>query len=149
LSVTDHSFADMQLGDKSFKFEVVNTEQSTSQGLSNRSEIGSDGLFFAFPQTGFQRFWMKEMLFDLDIIWLKDLQVVGVKNDIDKQFKETLGLGGTGRFETFEQFSTILPKILSQKNVSTTTKQNVSVLYQSIVNEYSKEINQDKRKRDE
>lgn len=76
---------------------------------------------------------------------LKSLQTVGVKNDIDKQFKEVLDLGGTGKFEAFEQLSTLLPKVLSQENVSTTTKQNISVLYKTMVDEYDKEKNQDAR----
>jgi tetratricopeptide (TPR) repeat protein len=76
---------------------------------------------------------------------LKDLQTVGVKNGIDKQFKEVLELGGTGKFEVFEQLSTLLPKILTQENVSTTTKQNISVLYKGVVDEYDKEKDQDAR----
>ncbi len=78
LSVKDHSFVTMQVNDVPRKFEVVNSPQSTTQGLSGRSEIGSDGLLFIFPKTGFVRFWMKEMTFDLDLIWLHDLKVVDI-----------------------------------------------------------------------
>lgn len=76
---------------------------------------------------------------------LKDLQVKGVTNNIDKEFKDVLELGGSGKFEAFEQLSTLLPKILSQENISTTTKQNVSVLYKGLTDQYDKEKNQDAR----
>jgi O-antigen ligase len=76
---------------------------------------------------------------------LKDLQVKGVTNNFDKDFKAVLDLGGTGKFEGFEQLSTLLPKILLQENISTTTKQNVSMLYKGLVDEYDKEKNQDAR----
>ncbi len=76
---------------------------------------------------------------------LKDLQVKGVTNNIDKEFKEVLELGGSGKFEAFEQLSTLLPKILTQENVSSTAKQNISVLYKNLTDEYDKEKNQDAR----
>ncbi len=76
---------------------------------------------------------------------LKGLQTKGVTNTIDKDFKDVLELGGSGKFEAFEQLSTLLPKILTQENVSSTTKQNISVLYKNLTDEYDKEKNQDAR----
>lgn len=76
---------------------------------------------------------------------LRDLQTKGVTNNIDKEFKNIIELGGSGQFEGFEQMSNLLPKILQKENVSTTTKQNMFVLYKTVVDEYDKERNQDAR----
>ncbi|MBW7955160.1 prolipoprotein diacylglyceryl transferase [Patescibacteria group bacterium] len=62
--------------------EVVNTPQSIQQGLSDRSEIGSDGMLFVFPEADTRVFWMLRMHFDLDMIWLKQGRVVGITTDI-------------------------------------------------------------------
>jgi len=64
---------------KEMLVEIAKTPISTTQGLSNRSSLISmdgqkiDGLLFIFPKKEMRRFWMKEMLFDLDICWLNNL----------------------------------------------------------------------------
>lgn len=52
--------------------EVVNTTESIRKGLSGRAEIGSDAMLFAFPEKTVQTFWMPDMQFDLDIVWVED-----------------------------------------------------------------------------
>ncbi len=64
--------------------EVVNTPQSTTQGLSGRTEIGADGMFFIFPQKQVRYFWMKDMQFDIDIVWIADNKVVGITSAVPK-----------------------------------------------------------------
>lgn len=78
MNSSDHSLATFVLRGKNYRFEIVNTNASTEQGLSGRAQIGSDGLLFAFPQLEYQRFWMKEMKFDLDLIWLQDLKIIDI-----------------------------------------------------------------------
>jgi uncharacterized membrane protein (UPF0127 family) len=64
---------------KELLVEVVNTEASTAQGLSLRNELISntgqkiDGLLFIFPQKEIRQFWMKDMLFNIDICWLNGI----------------------------------------------------------------------------
>lgn len=84
VSVPDHSFQTLRVGDRTVKVEVVNTPASVTQGLSDREEIGSDGLLFIFPQKEYQRFWMKDMKMDLDLIWLSDMKVVDVSENVPK-----------------------------------------------------------------
>ena|SRR5476651_830019 len=78
----DHSFTTLKLGSRQLKVEVVNTAASTEQGLSDRDQIGSDGMLFVFPQKSLQRFWMSKMKFDLDFIWLDDLKVVDLTKNV-------------------------------------------------------------------
>lgn len=81
LNVSDHSIQSLLIDKKNIQVEVVNTAASTEQGLSGRSEIGQDGMLFVFNQTLIQRFWMKEMQFNLDLIWLRDLRVVDISEN--------------------------------------------------------------------
>lgn len=64
------------------RVEVVNTPASTAQGLSGRDEIGQDGMLFIFPDSSMRNFWMKEMKFDLDIVWINGNQVIKISKGV-------------------------------------------------------------------
>jgi len=81
-SVPDRSRVELQVGEQAIVVEVVNTTDSVRQGLSGRSEIGSDGMLFLMPERAVARFWMKEMLFPLDMIWIDGDSVVGITSDV-------------------------------------------------------------------
>lgn len=52
--------------------EVVWTAEKMTRGLSNsRGLAQGKGMLFLYPYEGTRRFWMKSMLFDLDIIYLR------------------------------------------------------------------------------
>jgi uncharacterized membrane protein (UPF0127 family) len=57
--------------------EVADTKSSRELGLSGRKEMKADeGLLFAFDTPGRYGFWMKDMTFPLDIIWITQNGVV-------------------------------------------------------------------------
>ncbi len=80
----DRQQVEVEVGTQSAEVEVVNTETSIVLGLSGRNEIGSDGMLFILPTTQIQSFWMKDMKFNLDMIWLKDNQVVDISYNVPK-----------------------------------------------------------------
>lgn len=59
--------------------EVASYGQELSLGLSNRStlEIGF-GMYFELPVRDFSTFWMKDMRFPIDIIWIDRGVIVGI-----------------------------------------------------------------------
>jgi uncharacterized membrane protein (UPF0127 family) len=61
--------------------EIANTKASREQGLSFRSGIRSNnGMLFVFDTPGNYAFWMKDMLFSIDMVWLSsEGRVVYVK----------------------------------------------------------------------
>jgi len=65
---------------KSIEVLVASTSEARSQGLSNRVSLSEDtGMLFIFPEPGHYGFWMKDMHFDLDMIWIDAAKkVVGV-----------------------------------------------------------------------
>lgn len=72
----------LELNDTVLEVEVVNTAASITQGLSGRSEIGADGMLFVFSQPMMPRFWMKEMQFPLDLIWINQGKIVDITENV-------------------------------------------------------------------
>ena len=61
-----------------FDVEIASTMLEQARGLSNRPSLGAnDGMLFVFSSGGTQSFWMKDMNFPLDIIWISGTTVVG------------------------------------------------------------------------
>lgn len=57
--------------DTCFVVEIADTDEKRSQGLQNRKSLGADrGMLFVFPSAQRHRFWMKNTLISLDMIWL-------------------------------------------------------------------------------
>ncbi len=56
----------------SINIEIVKDEESRRLGLSGRPSIDDDsGMLFEFDDESAQHcFWMKDMLFSIDIVWL-------------------------------------------------------------------------------
>lgn len=64
--------------------EVVDTPQSRAQGLSGRASLAQDeAMLFVFDHPGKYGFWMKDMLFPIDIVWIsEDGIVVHVEHNV-------------------------------------------------------------------
>jgi uncharacterized membrane protein (UPF0127 family) len=54
------------------------------KGLSGRAELGRDeGMLFVFEKSGYYGFWMKDMNFSIDIVWIsEDKEVVDISEDL-------------------------------------------------------------------
>ncbi|MBP9771513.1 MAG: DUF192 domain-containing protein [Candidatus Pacebacteria bacterium] len=53
--------------------EIVDTPESRSRGLSGREGLADDaGMLFVFNEPGIFGFWMKDMLFSIDMAWLNE-----------------------------------------------------------------------------
>jgi uncharacterized membrane protein (UPF0127 family) len=76
-SLPDHTVVGYQLEGRSLQVEVVNTPESVEQGLSGRDTMSADGMLFVFPNEAVRAFWMKDMRFAIDIIWIRDGKIVG------------------------------------------------------------------------
>ncbi len=80
--MSDGDRTQIQVGQSQLDVEVIHTEARLTQGLSGRDSIGSDGLLFMMPQRAIQSFWMREMKFDIDIIWIDGTTVVGITKNV-------------------------------------------------------------------
>ena len=64
--------------------EVVSTKADLERGLQDRAGLAKDqGMLFIFAKDDRYRFWMKDMKFALDILWLdRDAGIVAVGEDL-------------------------------------------------------------------
>ena len=61
------------IGDTKIEVEIADTAESRAQGLSGRTSLPENsGLLFIFTESSQPGFWMKEMNFPIDIIWLDE-----------------------------------------------------------------------------
>lgn len=59
-----------RINGQSYTLEVARTSAARSKGLSNRSSINTHtGMIFVFDKPGTYRFWMKDTLIPLELIW--------------------------------------------------------------------------------
>ncbi|MBM3228574.1 DUF192 domain-containing protein [Candidatus Pacearchaeota archaeon] len=68
-----------------FEIEIADTSEKRISGLSNREFLEENkGMLFVFPEESVPGFWMKDMKFPLDIIWInRNLEIIGIdKNQI-------------------------------------------------------------------
>ena len=70
----------VRIGDALFPVDLALTPEQRSQGLSGREVMAAEtGMLFIFENEGTFSFWMKEMHFPLDIVWIgADCAVVDV-----------------------------------------------------------------------
>ncbi len=67
----------VQVGGQRFRVEVAASEAAREQGLSRRPALAAEaGMLFVLPAPGFHGFWMKDMAFPIDLVWISPDQVV-------------------------------------------------------------------------
>lgn len=65
--------------DKTFSVEIAQTNVQKEKGLSKRSSLSEDrGMLFLFDTADYLRFWMKDMKFPIDILFIKDDKIVTI-----------------------------------------------------------------------
>ena len=75
------------LGGKVFFVDVVDTNYLLSKGLSGRMSLDEDrGMLFVFQKPDKYNFWMKDMLFPIDIIWFdQNFKIIYVEKSVSPQ----------------------------------------------------------------
>lgn len=67
--------------------EVVQTQTEVEKGLSGRERLDSEsGMLFIFSKPDYYRFWMPDMNFPIDIIWINENRVVEISSDVSNEF---------------------------------------------------------------
>src|SRR3989344_9087768 len=72
------------IGEKTFFVEVARTKMELERGLSLHIPLlDNQGMLFVFPKEDIHRFWMKDMSFSIDIVWIDSkLKIVGIEKNI-------------------------------------------------------------------
>ena len=74
----------MRVGTHPIRVEIAGTSAERVRGLSGRRDLTpGSGLLFVFPASAIYGFWMKEMRFPIDIVWIgEDLRIVHIAADV-------------------------------------------------------------------
>lgn len=86
----DH--AKVLIGNFVVEAEFVATPESRERGLSGRVKLEeNEGMLFVFDKPDLYRFWMKDMNFPIDIIWISEnMEIVDItENAQPKSFPKT------------------------------------------------------------
>lgn len=71
------------INNQTFLLEIVNDDKGRQLGLSNRQSLPQDhGMLFLFERSDNYSFWMKDMHFPIDIIYINNDTVVHVFENV-------------------------------------------------------------------
>lgn len=70
--------------------DVAKTDSDREKGLSGRDGLGiNEGMLFEFSDPQMVTFWMKDMKFPIDIVWISGGIVLGYVERVDPQIGAT------------------------------------------------------------
>lgn len=71
------------INNKSFAVDVAKTEEQKAKGLSVYDKLPLEkGMIFVFDTKGYYTFWMKDMKFPIDIIYINNNKIVDIFKNI-------------------------------------------------------------------
>lgn len=88
----DNSFKTLKINGQEIMVEIARTPDALRKGLSGRESLtGGMGMLFVYDDSGVYGFWMKDMNFALDIVWIdEDFRVIGIEREVQPEtFPET------------------------------------------------------------
>ena len=99
-------FKAIRVKDVSVRAEVVDTAVDRQQGLMFRENLPQgQGMLFVFEDEGRYGFWMKNMKFPIDIIWIdKEKRVVDIKPNLSPCQEVRESFAGGDREKSCEIF---------------------------------------------
>jgi hypothetical protein len=63
--------------------EIADTPAKQRLGLGRRDALPwGHGMLFVYDEPGFPGFWMKEMRFDIDIVWIRGDRIVDISHQV-------------------------------------------------------------------
>lgn len=73
----------LRVGLHQYSVEIADSIITQARGLSGRTSLAEgSGMLFLFKSAGMQSFWMKDMQFPLDFVWINSGKVIGVTENV-------------------------------------------------------------------
>lgn len=103
---------EIQINSNNIIVDIADNDCKRELGLSNKISLNNKGMLFIFENSGNYSFWMKDMNFPIDILWMDDnFNVIGIeKNLATSTYPETFGK------EYISKYILELPAGFSDKN---------------------------------
>jgi len=82
-----------KINNYAFKLYVAKTTKEKEIGLSKYKNLSKDmGMLFSFEKADYYSFWMKQMKFPIDIIFIRDGKIVTIYKNVNPPKSESEGL---------------------------------------------------------
>ncbi len=73
----------IEIKNKTYTMQVARTAMTREKGLSQTKKIPHDGMVFIFPHSGIYSFWMKDMNYPIDILWVNEkFEIVEIRENV-------------------------------------------------------------------
>ncbi len=77
---------EVKIKDQIIVVDIVNEPETRARGLSGRESLGvNEGMLFIFDSADYYPFWMKDMKFPIDIVWIADNRIVGFEERVSPE----------------------------------------------------------------
>ena len=87
------------LKDETFVVAIADSEEAIVRGLSGRTYLANnEGMLFVYDDKRVRHFWMRDMNFPIDIIWIEDDRIVGWEENVP-----------VPQFEPVPEYSSLVP----------------------------------------
>lgn len=74
---------EIKVAETLIKVELAKNDKERAQGLSERPGLPeNEGMLFVFTEDSRPRFWMKDMRFAIDIVWINDGKISQIDKNI-------------------------------------------------------------------
>ncbi len=71
------------VGANKLMVEIASTTEARAKGLGGRNNLGEEaGMLFLFGEPDYQGFWMKDMRFPLDFIWIQGDKIIDITSNV-------------------------------------------------------------------
>ena len=79
----DKNITQVVLKGRTFQIEIADEPTKWQQGLSFKTHLADDeGMLFIYPEKNQPEFWMKDMNFAIDLLWIDNQTIVGWEKDM-------------------------------------------------------------------
>lgn len=77
----------IRIGENEIRVEIADNDEERSMGLSDRGALlPGYGMLFVFDTPGSYGFWMKNMKFPIDIIWIdENSRIIGIEKSVQPE----------------------------------------------------------------
>ncbi len=84
VTMNNSDVVSVTIGKTSISATIADTDDKRVRGLSGRAELQpNEGMLFVFDEPGMHGFWMKDMNFPIDIMWIdEEFMIIGITENI-------------------------------------------------------------------
>ncbi|MFH0806339.1 MAG: DUF192 domain-containing protein [Candidatus Brennerbacteria bacterium] len=77
---------EVKINEQIIVVDIVKDPDARAKGLSERDGLGvNEGMLFLFDDAAYYPFWMKDMRFPIDIVWIAENTIVGFEERVSPE----------------------------------------------------------------